>query len=312
MHACGHDMHTTALLGAAGKLAADPHWSGKLLLVFQPAEEIGQGAQAMVDDGLFERFGTPVVVLGQHVAPLPAGSLGLRKGPAFAASDALKITLHGRGGHGSRPETTIDPVVLAASVVLRLQTIVSREIAGTETAVLTVGSIKAGDAGNIIPDSAELRVSVRTFNPDTRTRVLAGIERIVNGEALTAGAERTPEIEYLHSFPAVVNQDAAVDTVAAAFTAELPHVKVVDPGVLTGSEDVGILAKASGAACAYWLLGGADPGHFSADHSLQDVVRTVGSPPSNHSPQYAPVISPTLAIGIGALHAAATAWLGAR
>ena len=312
MHACGHDMHTTALLGAAGKLAADPHWSGKLMLVFQPAEEIGQGAQAMVDDGLFERFGTPVVVLGQHVAPLPAGSLGLRKGPAFAASDALKITLHGRGGHGSRPETTIDPVVLAASVVLRLQTIVSREIAGTETAVLTVGSIKAGDAGNIIPDSAELRVSVRTFNPDTRTRVLAGIERIVNGEALTAGAERTPEIEYLHSFPAVVNQDAAVDTVAAAFTAELPHVKVVDPGVLTGSEDVGILAKASGAACAYWLLGGADPQHFSADHSLEEVVRTVGSLPSNHSPQYAPVIAPTLAVGIGALHAAATAWLGAR
>ena len=156
-HACGHDVHVSCLIGAAAELAGAPHtWSGTLLAVFQPAEELIAGSRAMIDDGLFERFGRPDVVLGQHVTPLPAGMLALRSGPTFAGVDTVRITLHGSGGHGSRPETTVDPVVLAAATVLRLQTIVSREVAGTDTAVLTVGLLPRGHEGEHHPRSCRV------------------------------------------------------------------------------------------------------------------------------------------------------------
>lgn len=309
MHACGHDVHMTALLGAAATLVGDASWSGRLLLVLQPAEEVGQGAQAMVDDGLFDRFGRPDVVLGQHVAPLPAGTIGVRSGPMFAASDALRVTLHGRGGHGSRPETTVDPVVLGASVVTRLQTIVSRELPGTTTAVLTVGSFHAGTAANVIGDHAELGLSVRTFDAATRTRVLESIERIARGESVAAGSPQEPTVETLHHFPSVVNDADALTRVRGAFADALPDVAVVDPGVVTGSEDVGILGEAAGAPCVYWLLGGADPTLFSDCASPDDAAAVVASLPSNHSPFYAPVTDPTLTVGVAALSAAALAWL---
>lgn len=309
MHACGHDMHTTALIGALGALAAADDWQGRILAVFQPAEEKGAGARAMIDDGLFRRFGSPDIVIGQHVAPLPAGAIGVRTGAAFAASDALRITLYGRGGHGSRPEATVDPVVLAASTILRLQTVVSREIAATDTAVVTVGAVQAGTAANIIPDSAELRLSIRTFDPDVRRRVLAAIERIVRGEAQAAGADREPVIETEYSFPAVVNDAAAADRVRAAFAAALPQVMVVDPGVVTGSEDVGILAVEAGAPIVYWILGGADPAQFAGLTTVEQLAAKVTELPSNHSPQFAPVIEPTLPIGVTALVAAAKEWL---
>lgn len=311
MHACGHDMHMTSLVGGLTALVEAEGWQGTILAVFQPAEEQGAGARAMVEDGLFTRFGTPDVVLGQHVGPLPAGALGLRSGPSFAASDALRITLYGKGGLGSRPETTVDPVVMAAAVIMRLQTIVSREIAGTETAVVTIGSVRAGEVGNIIPDTAELRVSVRTFDGAVREKVMNTITRIVNGEAQAAGAPREPLIESLHSFPAVVNTEAGVERVGAAFKAGLTGVMVVDPGVITGSEDVGILAVESGAECAYWILGGADQAHFAGLTSISEVTAKVASLPSNHSPQYAPVIQPTLTIGSSAIATAALAWLKA-
>ncbi|WP_442943043.1 amidohydrolase [Nocardia sp. NBC_01503] len=307
MHACGHDMHTACLLGTLDALMeARARWSGTVVAVFQPAEEVGRGARAMVEDGLFERFGKPEIVLAQHVLPIPVGTVATRSGAFLAANDSLRITLHGRGGHGSRPETTVDPIVMAAATVLRLQTIVSREVAAADQAVVTIGSLHAGVKENIIADEAVLGVSVRTYSAEVRDRVVEAVRRIVCAEAEASGADRPPTIELQMRLPVTANDPVALEKTRGALSAALGVERVLDIAAFPASEDVGILAEAAGVPLSFWFFGGADPAKFAAAEQNGTVEQDI---PMNHSPFFAPLAEPTIDCGVTALTAAAFAWL---
>jgi amidohydrolase len=279
MHACGHDMHVTCLCGATAELAATwDTWSGTLIAVFQPAEEIGAGAKAMLADGLFDVAGAPDLVLGQHVFAQDPGSVLYRSGPFLAAAESWDVTFYGRGGHGSRPQDAIDPVVMAASTVLRLQTLVAREIAPADRGVVTVSRLRAGHAENVIPDTATITLNFRAFDPAVQRRLTEGARRIIDAEATASGASRRPECTVLASFPVTVNDGALTARLAAA----LDRTSEIEPRM--GSDDFGLFGIAAGVPSFFWDLGCAPNGS-----------------PGNHSPRFAPQIHPTLPAGVNAL-----------
>ena len=236
---------------------------------------------------------------------MPAGVIGLHPGPAYAALDTLRITLHGKGGHASAPDTSVDPVVMAAATVLRLQTVVAREVPGVEFAVVTVGRLHAGTKANIIPDDAELLLSIRSYLPHVRDRVLAAIERIARGEAAASGAPKPPEITPLDRYSLVTNDADATRRVVEAFREHFGSDRVREAKPTSASEDFGVFGAAWHTPSVFWFVGGTDPKKY-AEAKQAGRVREI---PTNHNPAFAPVLHPTLETGVAAMVVASHAWL---
>ena len=305
-HSCGHDMHVTWMIGAARILSTNrAAWGGTLMIVFQPGEETAEGATSMVRDWGEGRFPKPDIILGQHVMVGVAGTVSYRPGVPLSAGGSLKIKLFGRGSHGSQPQTSIDPVIMAAATTMRLQTIVSREVAPTVPAVLTIGSLQAGTKENIIPDDATIKLNMRTFDEDTREYMLKSIRRICCAECDASVAEQPPEFTTINSYPLTENDLVATQKVAQAFGHQFGENASLASNPASASEDFSIFGRTWGVPYVFWFVGGTDPAVYAK--AKQD--KTVNKIPSNHSPKFAPQIHPTLETGLQAMLTAAAAWL---
>lgn len=276
MHGCGHDTHITVALETARLLAEHRDlWAGTAVFLFQPGEETSAGAAAMLEDGLWDKAPKPSAVFGQHVWPARAGTVNVSVGTAMAMADSLEVTVRGRQAHGSQPESSIDPVVLGAFMVTRLQTVVSRETSARDMLVLTIATFHAGLKENIIPDKAVFTINMRSFDEDVRAKALAAIERIVRAEAAAAGAPE-PQIRKMYDFPRCYNDPELTEPLLAAFREELGEESVVQSDPVTGSEDVGRFGDAIGVPYTYWFFGG---------HKAESIEAGV---PGNHSPMFLP------------------------
>jgi amidohydrolase len=311
MHACGHDVHATCLLAATEVLTSSAlraHWSGTLIVLFQPAEERGTGAQAMVDDGLWDKIPHPDYLFAQHVvASLPAGVVGLRPGPIMAGAESMRCTVYGRGGHASQPHRTIDAGLLASNCIVRLQQIVSRELPPGETAVLTAVPLSAGVAENIIPNEVEIGVDIRFIRPETRDRLRRSIRRVIDAESLASNAPQNPTFRTTRTFPLTVNDDELAHLLSSRFARHFERDFRPEIPISTMAEDFPNLANTSTDSRSvrpyvFWYLGCADATQFDLEGRIDADLPPV---PVNHSSGFAPVIEPTLRAGIEALVVAA-------
>jgi hippurate hydrolase len=295
MHACGHDVHMASLWGTAAIMARDKNsWHGTLMLIGQPAEETITGADKMIKDGLFTRFPKPDIGIAMHdTNALPFGKVGITPGYAKANADSVRITVYGKGGHGAQPHTTVDPVLIAARIAVTVQSIVSREIKPGDAAVITIGYIQAGTKNNIIPDDAQMGFTVRSYKPDVRKHLLAGIERVAKAEAMAAGAEKMPLVEKYESTSAVYNDPVLTQHLATTLESVLGKGAVVTEEPIMTSEDYSYFVE-QGVPSFYFTLGVADP------QKLAEAQAAGRQLPSNHSPLFAPVPEPSLKTGMTA------------
>lgn len=318
MHACGHDTHVTCLIATAEILANKPEaWRGTTFICAQPGEETGEGAEAMLRNGLFKRFPKPDLCLGQHVSPLAAGMVGHNNGVIMSGSINVDVTLFGKGGHGSAPQVAIDPVIMGSSLVMKLQTIRSRELAGDVPAVITIGFVNAGVKHNVIPDEAHIGLNIRTQSTNVQEQIISAIRRMVQAEAQAFGAPRMPDIVTSSEFPLTRNSEPVDQRIRAVHTALLGTKNVIQLPTMMASEDFsqyGLPGRhhydGESIPYCFWQFGGLSRERYNAAPG-DSLMAKMPYLPSNHQSDFAPDPEPTLRVGVYSLTSAALAYLPA-